>query len=178
MRSLGSSYVYETMCLVLCLICVWVWDNVDDFYVYEYETMWMTFMCMSMRQCWLTMCVNVYLTCGFYYYVCCETMWMIILCMWERICYMWKLYFLLLSHVEENKIASIGNGHYWWKLLRLTFIDGNHSQRKVRPNFCEPSLSRWKLRDNFREPNPSPSQWKLGDNFRKPKPTEVVIGRL
>jgi hypothetical protein len=71
--------------------------------MYEYETMWMTSMCMSMRQCGSIMCVNVYLTCGFSYCVCCETMCgNIVYVMMNLICVI-IICFFILTHVEGNK---------------------------------------------------------------------------
>jgi hypothetical protein len=54
---------------------------VDDYDVYEYETMRMTSMCMSMRQCGSTICECVFDIWILIFCVCCATMWMAILFM-------------------------------------------------------------------------------------------------
>jgi hypothetical protein len=80
---------------------------VDDFYVYEYKTMRMCSMCMSMRQCGLTMRECVF------------DIWILILCVFVRHC-RWQYclcdhdfdtcdnnMFFVLPHVEGNKINNI-----------------------------------------------------------------------
>jgi hypothetical protein len=78
----------------------------------------MSCMCMSMRQCGCllledayssyvsTMCVNVYLTCGFSYCVCCETMQMTICVCGDEFAIWCNYMFFVFSHVEGNKIGS------------------------------------------------------------------------
>jgi hypothetical protein len=101
--SLDSFYVYawdnvfgfmSCVCMSMrqCrwLICVWVWDNMDDFYVYEYVTM-----CECAFDIWiLILCVLWDFVDGNIVYVMMNLIPMIIIC------------FIILAHVEGNKIDS------------------------------------------------------------------------
>jgi hypothetical protein len=75
---------------------------VDDFYEYEYETMWMTSMCMSMRQCGSTMCVNVYLTYGSHIvYVVRQCGWQYCVCGDEFVVCDNYMFFCVVTHGEK-----------------------------------------------------------------------------